>query len=335
MNTVTGVIANNKTGKYAIIERTPIKQFNLNLGDKNVWWVGFDPASRYSGIALLAKDKSFVILLDCKRDVNQLKEQYYEDLYLLLKRLVAGKKVERLVNEKPFTKGKYARASEVLLTLRGKIEIWAKMIPEFAESEFAQINVNAWKSRVLDKTKGKNRFNAQGAVADDLCDAFPALLPYRNMLQGGDLDSFDALGAIIGYDLYAYSGTGSERICGEKERSHKSFVGYLWWRIEEFTPENIRNFFGEAYPIFKPRVLDYNEEYSLNENVMMASTKYDAVMTILPESQLQPLQWKFGEDFTDENKVMLMFVFRRGKFTVREGECLRKLFSMHEEIGGL
>lgn len=334
MNTLTGVIADNENNSYALIPTTQIKQFNLRLGQNKVWKLGIDPASKFTGLALHDTSGRFTILLDCKRDTRLPNEQFYDELYFLIKRLVAGEKIERITNEKPFVNKKYYRTSEVLLALRGKIEMWVKAIPELSDAEFKQVNPNTWKSRVIDEKKGKNRFNSPGAIADDLCDKFPALIAYRTSNVAGDLDSFDALGTIIGYDAYAYTENGEKKICGCKEKSHRSLVCYKWVDKDSIGVDFVYNSLGLMGRSVKPECLVYNEEYSFAENIMMATTNQDAITCIIPPTQLQQFQWKFDIDISDQNKVLIMFVFRKGHFTAKECRYLKEQFELTEEMGG-
>lgn len=335
MNTVTGIIINLRSQAKLLIDRTPMKQLHLNLGDSSIWRIGIDPASRYTGLALMDTNKQYVILLDCKRDVILPNDDFYNDLYYLLKRLVTGKKVERIVNEKPFVKGGYVRASEVLIALRGKIEIWVKNIPELNLAEFAQIPPNVWKSRVINKSKGKNRFRDKKAVAEDLCDIFPLLREYYNKGYSGDLDSFDALGALIGYEMYAYTENGTKKISGSKEKTHHSLVGYKWVAESEVDESFVQNTLGLMSQITKPIFLEYNTDYSFADNVTMATSNNDATVTIIPANQLQQFQWKFGIDITKRDHLLIMFAFRKGHFTPSECSSLKNKFEMHEEFGGV
>ena len=221
------------------------------------------------------------------------------------------------------------------IKLRGKIEDWVKTIPELVAGEFVQINVNVWKSRVIDKSKGSNRFNQKGAVAEDLIDLIPELGNYYNLGIGGDLDSFDALGAILGYQKYAYTPEGYKKICGEKEKSHYSLVGYKWIDGNAMNQDFLAGWLGEAFSLVKPVLLEYNTEYSFIENVMMASTNNDAVITMLPQAELQQFQWKFNIDITEKNKVMIALILRTGHYPKSVIDYITKRFDgMSERLGG-
>lgn len=334
MNTLTGIIAFCGANKYTIIDRIAMNAFKLNLGTGRKWRFGIDPASRFTGIALVDDKEDIVILLDCKRDTILTKEEFYDDLYRLLLRLAHGQEVKRVVNEKPFVKGGFVRASEVLVALRGKIEEWSRTIPEFAASEFIQIPPSTWKSHVIDKSKGKGRFNAVGAVAEDLCDRFPLLQNYKDLGISGDLDSFDALGAVIGYEDYAYDENGNKRISGTKEKTHTSLCCFVWEDTEKLDGKYISDLLGKAAMVITPKYLDYNTAYSFSDNVAMATTNDDAIMTLIPKDQLQPFQWKFGIDISDEDKSLLMIAYRKGHFSVGELNLITSRFTMMEEYSG-
>lgn len=336
MNKITGVLYSVKSGNYHLIDPMSMKDFTLEFGEKaNLKWeIGIDPASRFTGIAMVDTETRIIVLLDCIRDTREPMEQFFKELFYLLKRLVNGKTIVRTVNEKPFIVRGHSSANQVLLALKGRIEMFVHDIPELRESEFIQIYPNTWKAHIIDKNKGKNRFNAQGSVAEDLCDIFPGLVPYRDKCTSGDLDAFDALGIVLGYRLYAYNEDGSKKICGDKEHSHRSLLCYKWINADEIGPGFYTKIFGEAASIFKPEFLTYNENYSFSDNVMMATTNHRAVMTLLPEEQLQAFQWKMGIDITEPNHVLIMFAFRKGKYTTNEINYLKNIFEYSEEEGG-
>lgn len=336
MNTLTGIILNVKNGDYTIIEKSPIKQFSLSLGKNDIpWRIGIDPATKYSGLAFVREDNRFIILLDLQRDMCLRDDEYYDDMYYLLKRMVTGKNVVRFITEKPFVNPRFRRTSDLLIALRGKIEVWARSIPELRESEFGKINTNSWKSLIINPAKGKNRFNQKGAIADDLCDLFPPLRMYLNSGIKGDLDSFDALGILLGYEKYTYTENGTKKISGVQEKSHKSFIGYDWVSESEVDGSWAATRLGAIGQLKRPVYLEYNERYSFAENITMATTSNDAVISIVPDNLLQQFQWKFGIDITEKGKVLIMFIFRKGQLSQAEYHVVQELFPMSEEMGGV
>lgn len=333
MNTLQGVIYAANSGNYTIIEKTPISKFVLNLGDKvESWELGIDPATHYSGLAIRSKNKDFVILLDCERDNRSVPEKYYEDMFYLLKRLFKGHRVHRVILEKPFN-SRYVHTTQVLLALRGKVEEWIRDIPELSEAETARIYPNTWKSRVVNKKKGNGRYNQKGSVAEDLCDIYPGLREYMQTRTSGDYDSFDALGILVGYEMYAYTSDGEKKICGDKGAQHVSYVGYKWVAEDNITGDFVPDTLGPVYQLVKPEFLDYNTDYTFNDNVNMATANYDAVVTIVPESQLQQFQWKFGIDISEKNHALLMFIFRKGHYSISTFKAIQSRFEMDEEVG--
>ena len=335
MNTLRGVILSLKSGNYNIINTMPIKDFNLSLGAKETEWeLGLDPATKFTGIALRDTASHFVILLDCIYDNRVPPEQYFEDQFYLLKRLAKGHTFKRVVLERPFN-SPYRHTNHVLMALRGRVETWISSIPELNTAQREQIYPNSWKSRVIDKKKGKNRYNQKGAVAEDLCDIYPGLREYFCSCTSGDYDSFDALGILVGYERYSHTADGNEQICGDKGRQHVSFVGYRWEKNEDLEDDNyLQSVFGKALEFLRPVFLDYNESYSFVDNVAMATNNNDAVASIVPEKQLQQFQWKLGIDVTEPNHTLMMFAFRKGHYTLGTFQVIQQLFPLNEEIGG-
>lgn len=322
--------------KYLLIQETAMRDFSIDFSAASgmEWVLGIDPASKFTGLCMMDTNKQFIILLDCMRDNKCDADTYFDELYYLIKRLVSWRNIKLTVNEKPFD-SKYSKANYTLIALRGKIDLWVKKIPELAASQYRLIYVNSWKSRIVDKSKGKNRYNQKGAVAEDLCDIFPALRNYYVRCSQGDLDSFDALGIILGYLQCAYTSDGSEKIFGDKEYRHNSFIGYIWENVSDITsPGFIQNRFRGLYEVYRAKSLVYNEDYSFKDNVIMASTSNKAVMTVVPTSQLQALQWKLGIDISEKGKALVMFIYRLGEYTQHERDTLYSIFDLREEMSG-
>lgn len=333
MNTVKGIICRIADNGTKLIQTTAIKDFKMELSGDREWYLGIDPATKFTGIALLDVNKEFVILMDFWRDKLIPKEDYEQELYYALRRLVHNKTVKYVVVEKPFN-SKYARTSVELISLQGKVKTWLKMIPELNAAPSYFIPVPTWKSYIIDKSKGKGRFNANGAVADDLCDVFPGLVKYRFGLNKGDLDSYDALGILLGGLLHNFTTDGQTKIAGEKELSHKTFIGYLWVDETEISDamtacmNKFKNVLGQ------PKVLQFNERYDVLDNYTIASTENDFAVTIIPDKYLQQFQWKLGIDISEPNKVLLAFIVRKGHMSVSNMRVLSEYFTLQEEVNG-
>lgn len=331
MNTIIGVIGLPNKGKSVSINLQPIETFQLNLDVTKDWYLGIDQSSSCTGICLLSTDLTYVILLDVRRDKNLPKEVFYGELCQLLRRISLNVHFKIIANERPVP-SKYRNAGAVLLELKGKLDEWIYTIPAFRDVEHVSLYPQTWKSLVVNKNKGKGRTRDKAAIAEDIVDQFPVLLTYYNMYPYSDYDSFDATGIIYGYLQYAFDENGNRMICGDRERTHVSFVCYQWVPVDDVNAKFIKDSFRVYYKLFMPKYLTYNSRYSMLENVRMASTNHDAVVTIVPRDQLQPFQWKFGIDITDTSHVLLMYVFRKGAFSAGSIDTLKYLFEMNEEV---
>lgn len=334
MNYVSGVIGCPKLNRAVDIPTEALSTFNLVLDEKKEWLVGLDQSTSCTGIALLAKDLDYVILLDVKRDKRMQKEVYYRELKYLLRRLFKSQKINMLIMEKPVP-SKYRSAGDVLREFKGYVSAWLDEIPELEETLFDSLFPQSWKSLVLDPQKGKGRFKDKTCTADDLCDLFPCIRSYFVRYPYTDYDSFDALGIIYGYLRYAFTPDGVPMICGSKENSHTSFVGYCWVPIEWIhSGKVLKQILGFCCNAYKPRFLAYNLSYNRYENIRMASSNNDIIYTILPESELLDMQWRYGIDPDDKNHVMLMFVIRKGAYTKGELKTLEGILKWNELVYG-
>lgn len=331
MNTIIGVIGVPVQGKYALVNVQPVESFQLRLDESKQWYLGIDQSSSCTGICLLSSDASYVILLDVKRDKNLPKEVFYSELHQLLRRISHNVKIRIIANEKPVP-SKYRTGGQVLVELKGKLDAWIYSTPSLHEAEHVSLFPQTWKSLIVDKGKGKGRTKDKAAIASDITDLFPVLKTYYNMYPYSDYDSFDAAGIIYGYLQYAFDENGNRLICGERERTHISFVCYQWVPVGDISAKFIKESFGNFYALFKPKYLVYNSRYNMLTNVRMASTNNDAVVTIVPREELQAFQWKFGIDASDQTHVLLMYVFRKGAYTSSYIKTLKHLFEMNEEV---
>lgn len=336
MNIVIGVIGFLKQNRAIPIDPQRMSDFELILNKDCTWEMGIDQSTSCTGIALTDKEKNYVILLDCHRDKKIAKDIFYRELKYLLKRLAANQKYSMQIHERPVP-AKYRSAGNVLLELKGRLEDWMYEIPEFENILHDSIYPQSWKSQVIDKSKGKNRFNDKAAIADDLCDRYPILRQYYNLYPYSDYDSFDALGILTGYKLCAFNEAGIQKIWGTQEKTHNSLVCYSYVSIESIKDHTVLDkLFGQVLSFYAPKFLAYNMAFNLHDNVRMASSNNRAVYTVLPDNVAQDLQWTYDFDNEDETKCMLMFVFRKGDFTTSSIHVLEKIFPWNEVIcGGL
>lgn len=328
MNKITGVITNSETFKKVDIPLMAVCRFDLKLKDDREWDVGIDQSTSCTGICLQDTKKEFQVLLDVKRDKALSKNEYYNDLFYLLKRLFAEKNIRYLVYERPAPKDMYA--SRVLQELKGHLDEWIRTIPELEFATVESVFPQTWKKYIVDKSKGKGRGKIKSAIAEDLCDRFIMLSEYKMKYLFTDYDSFDACGILNGFLEYAYC-DGMPCIHGTIEKTHVAIVGYLWVDSDKLDCSQI---LGDFTKVLRPKLLAMNPEKNLNENIRMASSNNRCVMTILPRKYLDALRWELGVDVDEPGKTMLMLVLRKSEFTFKTLECFNELVPWNKEIYG-
>ena len=63
----------------------------------------------------------------------------------------------------------------------------------------------------------------------------------------------------------------------------------------------------------------------------MASSNWDAVVTVLPAKQTEELCWRFGF-VPDNDKAIIMFVFRKGHYTDGAINAIKYYLPANEEV---
>lgn len=333
MNLVTGIITrycSDGSARYKLIEKQPIKLMSLALRKDKVWDIGIDQSSSCTGQCFQSADKEFQILLDLHRDQNLSNSIFYAEMTRLMEKTVSGMNIRMLVSEKPAPTAMYA--SRVLEELKGHIDAWGYTIPEFEYTLKDSLFQQTWKSYIVDKSKGKGRWKVKSEVAADVVDMFPALAPYYNNYPWSDYDSFDATGILNGFLCYAFDKDGNEKIHGVKEKRHTSLVGYVWCDCNDAGILQ-RTFHGEtALASLDPKFLIYNENATLHDNVRMASSNYDFIVTVLPRDTLSQFEWKYDIESDDESKMMLMMVMRTSRFTNGTVNFFKSCVPWNEEV---
>jgi len=329
MNRIAGIITFPLIGKAFGVPVQPLGGFKLNL-DGGEWDMGIDQSTSCTGICLERADGGCRILLDIARDRNLEACTYYRDLYRVLKMVACGCSFRMVIMEKPVPKN--MMASRVLQELKGRVEEWVGMIPEFKGAVVDSLFQQTWKSYVVDKSKGKNRWKNKRCIAEDLSDRFPMVGRYLDTYPFKDYDSFDACGILFGYRKYAFCDDGSPKIHGTIEKRHRALVGYQW--LDASNPGGAIGCLGDFVRIKEPAVLNFNEKYNLYENIRMASSNNDFVLTVVPHGLLGGLMWKYGVDPDDESKFMVMYVLRVGSFSAPEIRMFKGLVPWNEEVLG-
>lgn len=331
---VQGTIVMPKCDKDSIIPETSAKQFSLILKKDISWYVGIDQSTSCTGIALVSNEGSFVVLLDVKRDKNAPKEEYFRDLRRILINLFKNQSITVIANELPVPDKSKRFSQSVLTEFLGRLNAWLDDIPELEDAQRGQLFPQVWRSYVVDKSKGPHRSTIKAEVAQDLVDNYPGLEYYYKFYHTDDYDSFDALGIILGYIRYAFTDDGYPRIHGIKEKRHVSLVLYDWidWDESEAFEKNVQLGLGDNLQAFEPYILRYNDNYSLHDNIRMASSNYNCVATILPHDELLQFKWKYGVNTDEPNKQMMAIIMRRGEYTNGFVNSAKKAYPWNEEV---
>lgn len=330
MNFISGVMCAPGTGSVVEIPITPTEDFRLKLFE-GTWRLGIDQSTSCTGMCIQRSDKKYLALLDVKRDKSLEPRMYYVDLYRILQRIASGNKFDQVIMEKPVPKDMYA--SRVLHELKGRVEEWVEMIPEFNGVLVDSILPQTWKSFVMDKSKGPNRSNVKRCIAEDLVDTVPELEQYFDTYPYTDYDSFDAFGILTGFNKYAFADNGVMLIHGMKEKTHVSTVGYRWIDHSEF--KNVLKDLNGFDLLVKPSFLGFNEKYNLYDNIRMATTNWDFVITAIPEKELEPFMWKYNIDIDEPDKVMVGYFVRKGALTKRGIDFFKQEVPWNEEVYGV
>lgn len=339
MALLSGCIYVRPKGVMQIIEPCRSYDAKIKLNKKTSYLVGIDQSTSCTGIFLLDKTATFWILIDFKRD-DPNKELFFRDLEGFLRELLDGVRVTLVVHEEPIPSTIAPTAHAVLSDLRGRLRSWIARNPAMENAELHSIYPQTWKSRVLDKAelagrglKPKSVFNSKFKMATELCRIYPFFDSYRCRRFSTDFDAFDALGILMGYLKYSHNEKGQHKICGTIEKRHKTIVGYAYVDKNSLSfPGTVDEKLGILRYSLIPAVLSFNAEYSVAQNIKMASSNWNFVVTVLPDKYLQPLMWQF--DFKeDKGKVMVLFIFKKSYLRMYNSvEAICELFPMHEEV---
>ena len=324
---VSGILVARSTNKYALVPPMQYNKVSIRLPGDRVWRLGFDQSTSCTGIFMMDKQMDCLVMFEMLRDCD--KETYYRELYYFIRNITQGRKIEVVVCEKPVP-SKHVYTSGVLREFLGRLDVWVGEL--FPDADYGKIYPQTWKSFVIDKSKGKNRSNNKACIAEDVCDIFPLLDEYKKRKISKDFDGFDAAGVLLGYTMYAYSPNGSMLIHGEEEKRHVSFVCYKYVRKDSLGGFNFKQeLFGYRHPYFSPKALGYNNRYSRFKNIRMASSNWKCVLTVLPDSEVKTLRFRFPIQ-EDTNYCMVMIVFSKKYLTKTNKDYLESQFPFHEEV---
>ena len=342
MSLASGIITINPKNKFSTFKRMQVDEITnlIKLPDNLQYEIGIDQSTSCTGI-YVQDTKNLVNILIELEYANKNKKSYFADIFDLIGTLVKGKTVNLIVCEKPVPKDVGSYTYRVLTELFGKLEVFLEFNPDLAKTELQSIFPQAWKSRIIDKSKGTGRINSKLCCAEDICDKKPLLKNYLYMSPAKDLDGFDACGILLGYKKCAFTDSGMPKIYGVVEKKHVSRVYYRYVDVSNIHTaadfrEAVFGFLGETLNYFQPKLKAYNSDgnYNLLRNIKMASSTYHFTVTQLPDKVIEPLRWSFEFEY-DKNKAMFAYIIKKGDFKKSELNVLDSVMPWHLEYGAI
>lgn len=342
MALVSGIITINSKNEFSTFKRMQVSDITdlLKLPKQLQYEIGIDQSTSCTGIYIQDTKNLVNILLELEY-ANKDKKDYFADIFYLIGSLVKGKTVNLIVCERPVPKDVGSYTYRVLTELFGKLEVYLEFNPDLAKTELQSIFPQAWKSRIIDKSKGTGRINSKLNCAEDICDKKPLLKNYLYMSPAKDLDGFDACGILLGYKKCAFTDKGMPKIYGVVEKTHISRVYYRYIDVSNVHSaadfrEAVFGFLGETVDYFQPKLKVYNDDgnYNLLRNIKMASSTYSFTVTQLPDKVIEPLRWSFEFEY-DKNKVMFAYIIKKKDFKKSELNVLDSVMPWHLEYGAI
>lgn len=325
--------SNNKKLEIPNLTDAQLRSLNFCFPKDRQYSMGIDQSTTCTGIYIEDVTEDFSAILEIPRDKVMSKTQYFSELTKFLNYMFKDRELTTVVYERPIPNMKQSVAYKTLTELAGKLEQWLYDNPAMTKVKTMSLYPQSWKSKVMDKSKGSGRTSNKMAIAEDICDAKPHLKEFFRLTQAKDLDAYDACGILMGYKKLCFV-DGWPCIFGYLEKRHVTEVFYRYVSESEFQEnmkETMYGVFNGAAFIFKPKFKVYNDDYDLNRNYRMASSNDNFVVTYLPKSAVQRLQWKF--DFNAEpGNMMLAYIVRKNAYKPNEIKFLEAIMPWHEEI---
>lgn len=325
-------MVNSKTMKHMHLMEE-IEKVTWQLPNNRKYLIGIDQSSSCTGLYVTDEEMSFHLMVDVFRR-GQEKYRYYENLRLFLCRTLEGCTVSMVCMEDlpPY---KYQGMGKVLLELRGVVSTWYESIPEFRavpEENRVKVHPSTWKSKMIDKRKGTNRMNIKVEMALDISEKIPALEPYFRKCPSKDYDSFDAVGIVHGY-LASHFKNGQAVIAGAKDYYGDIYTFFRILSKEEFSSNKRLEGFEPQQHKHGVKVLRYNEELSLIDNIKRAASKHPFVVTIISDP-MASLAVRWQNQMGMGEGIMLAYIVRKSAITSKVQLEVLKEYLGFEEIRG-
>lgn len=305
---------------HIAFSRAVNEQLTKMFDDNERFYLSMDQSTTCTGISIRNTRETILCQMDFLR-LNTPKELFIEQLYKLVSNLVRDLRLSLIVIEKPLPV-KHSHATSVLNALAREITSWKNQIPEFYGVPFDTIFPQQWKEKVLDKKKGKHRYNVKAEIAKDVCDIFPMLNRYRKKCLATDYDSFDATGIMSGYLRQHFAEDGSKINFGSAVYNSKMHVFIKYVPHSEIDNTNM---LFEGLPRKCPmETVIYNKEHSFYDNLRMICSQYEIGNFVVNDELLfidllweSKVQYRKGYSF-------VCVVTRQGYLTERQLEKAQK-----------
>lgn len=294
--------------------------------------IGMDQSSKSTGIYVTDQDISFHFIGTIERNATN-KYKFYDDLKFFVRRLIHERDIDAFVTERllPANRG---YSLPTLAELKGYINGWKVDIPELAmmsAERFSEMHPSTWKSVMMDKSKGKGRSNKKREIALDICDKFPELREYLNIVRpSSDHDGFDACGIIHGFratrNLDGNDPDAVEKIAGIKDYTGDIMVYYRSLSFADATnPDILLEGFEYQAETYGRRFLSTDADENWYSNVKKAASTRAFTMTAV-ESPIHRamLRWLFN--MGEGDTPWIAYIVRKNVMLASQREMLAKYY---------
>lgn len=306
------------TKKYQGYDLSSVEDLKMFVLPKNKpLFMGVDPAIGSCGVYITDKERELHILLDFMNDGVD-KHEYLRQLSSLIRFLLRDTQVELLVLEKHH-RYMHQSSREALLACRDMFQNLAFDFEPLMNTKIESILPQSWRSKVIDKRKGKNRTKravVKKNVVEDLCDKYMELEPYV-FRSPKSLDSFEALGILEGYLIYTDYFSNVNKVHKLVDNNQDFTINY-WLQVltlEELQQvKDVKDLVKGARPIIEPykvTLAQYNEEMNFEDNLKYSLKNYPGVTAMLLNQKYNLIwaMWEYGIELMP-NEFLMVFSVR-------------------------
>jgi hypothetical protein len=293
--------------------------------------MSLDQSTSCTGIYITDKGNTFQLVGHLERRLLD-KESYKETLKNVTLCLLQGYVLDLFVIEDVLNFDRGNSARKILKDLKRSVTKWSKEDLDVLDPEHMLRSIAApiWKKHIIDKSKGKKRFNSKSAIAEDICTIFPHLERFfRYYPSSSGYDGFDAIGILEGFlEEFKYD-EGINLIGGSS--TYTGSIDLFFKLLEEYEIETeLMKGFEYVSTKTKMHPLIINEEYSWYQNISKAISTYKFCFLQVTGSKFDiPLRIQFGMPL-DEG-VLVCFALRSNILKDLDYEILESI-SVREKV---